>query len=106
MNKRLLLYIILFATTSFSVQAANRYWVGGTGTWKDAAHWSLTSGGTGGAPIPAINDNVIFNQQSFTADKQTVMLTTDGVCNSIDWSAINYHAIFSAAANKTLTAMK
>ena len=103
MNKRLLLYIILFATTSFSLQAANRYWVGGTGTWEDAAHWSLTSGGTGGAPIPVINDNVIFNQQSFTADKQTVMFTTDGVCNSIDWSGINYHAVFSAAANKTLT---
>lgn len=26
---------------------ANRYWIGGTGTWTDAAKWSATSGGIG-----------------------------------------------------------
>src|SRR5690606_33775744 len=25
-----------------------RYWVGGSGDWNDASHWSTTSGGTGG----------------------------------------------------------
>lgn len=28
------------------------YWVGGSGSTNDAAHWSLTSGGAGGAGIP------------------------------------------------------
>ena len=44
------------------------YWVGGTGTWdgSTATHWSLTSGGAGGAgfPNPANTDNVYFDANS------------------------------------------
>lgn len=34
---------------------ANRFWVGGTGDWTDTAHWSDTSGGSGGASYPTYN---------------------------------------------------
>ena len=37
---------------------ANRFWVGGTGYWSDAAHWSATGEGVGGASVPTKNDNV------------------------------------------------
>lgn len=45
---------------------ANRYWVGGTGNWSDAAnHWSNASGGTpNSAYLPVSGDNVTFLQAS------------------------------------------
>ena len=49
-----------------------RYWVGGAGTWTDAAHWSDTSGGAGGFSIPAAGTLAVFDGNSFTADGETV----------------------------------
>ena len=45
---------------------ADRYWVGGSGTWDTTSttHWSDTSGGTAGASVPTASDNVIFNPAS------------------------------------------
>ena len=43
---------------------ANKYWVGGTGTWSQTAHWSLSSGGAGGAAVPAGDDVAIFDSGS------------------------------------------
>ncbi|APC43906.1 PE family protein [Methylophilaceae phage P19250A] len=47
---------------------ADRYWVGGTGTWSTASttNWSATSGGAGGASVPTAADNVFFNASSGT----------------------------------------
>ena len=45
---------------------ADRYWVGGAGTWNatSTANWSATSGGAAGASAPTSADNVIFNTLS------------------------------------------
>jgi len=45
---------------------ADRYWVGGAGTWNatTTTNWSATSGGAGGASAPTSTDNVIFNSLS------------------------------------------
>ena len=45
---------------------ANRYWVGGTGSWdtSSTANWSDTSGGAGGASAPTSADDVFFNSNS------------------------------------------
>lgn len=45
---------------------ANRYWVGGTGTWdsSNTTHWSASSGGTAGASAPTYLDDVYFNSSS------------------------------------------
>jgi hypothetical protein len=43
---------------------ANRYWVGGTGSWDNTARWSTTSGGTTGASVPASSDDVFFDANS------------------------------------------
>jgi hypothetical protein len=45
---------------------ANRYWVGGTGTWDPAstANWSTTSGGSPGSAAPLATDNAIFDANS------------------------------------------
>jgi hypothetical protein len=44
---------------------ANRYWVGGTGTWDPAStSWSTTSGGSPGEAAPLATDNAIFDANS------------------------------------------
>ncbi len=49
-----------------SAEAANRFWVGGTGTWDNATttHWATASGGGGGASVPAPGDTVTFDAAS------------------------------------------
>lgn len=44
-----------------------KYWVGGTGTWSDTAHWSLSSGGASGAAKPVATDWVIVDAGSDSA---------------------------------------
>ena len=64
---------------------ANRYWVGGSGTWDatNTANWSATSGGAGGASVPSLTDVVFFNASSGGG---TVTLSDDsfGQYQSID----------------------
>ena len=45
---------------------ANRYWVGGSGSWNNASNtnWSATSGGAGGATAPTSADDVFFDSGS------------------------------------------
>lgn len=45
---------------------ANRYWVGGSGTWDAASttNWSASSGGAGGASVPTAADAVLFDAAS------------------------------------------
>ena len=64
---------------------ADRYWVGGAGTWDTTAttHWSATSGGSAGASVPTAADNVIFNQ----AATYTVTMTGALACLNITVSA-------------------
>lgn len=45
---------------------ANRFWVGGTGTWDSTTttQWSTTTGGAGGASAPGASDVAIFDGSS------------------------------------------
>lgn len=43
---------------------ANRYWILGSGNTSDTAHWSTSSGGSGGAAIPTASDLAIFDAAS------------------------------------------
>lgn len=45
---------------------ANRYWVGGSGTWDASAttNWAASSGGAGGASVPTASDAVLFDAAS------------------------------------------
>ena len=74
---------ILFTTPA----SRNLFWVGGLGNWNDPAHWSLASGGAGGACIPTPVDNVFFNGPSFTAGSNTVTLSQiNQFCNDMNWT--------------------
>ena len=63
---------------------ADRYWVGGAGTWDatTTTNWSDTSGGAGGASAPTSIDNVIFDSAS-NATLYTVTVGTNAVCNDL-----------------------
>lgn len=64
---------------------ADRYWRGGTGTWNTSTttNWSTSSGGAGGASVPTVADNVIFDQ----AATYNVTMTGALNCLSITVSA-------------------
>ena len=62
---------------------ANRYWVGGTGTWATSARWSLTSGGTGGASVPTSTDSAIFDTGSSASVSYTVTISATAACQSL-----------------------
>src|SRR3989339_151739 len=75
----------------FRATPLNLYWIGGSGNWTDPAHWSRASGGAGGACIPTPYDNVFFDNSSFTADSQTVLLnTTNASCNNMRWIGVGF----------------
>jgi hypothetical protein len=62
---------------------ADRYWVGGTGSWDaTTTNWSATSGGASGASVPTLDDDVIFNTLS-NATAYVVTLTTAPICRSV-----------------------
>lgn len=64
---------------------ANRYWVGGTGTWDGTSttNWAASSGGASGASVPTSADNVFFDANSNvgTGIFTVTMATTPRVCN-------------------------
>ena len=62
---------------------ADRYWVGGTGSWNaTTTNWSATNGGAGGASVPTSADDVFFTSLS-NATAYVVTLTTAPVCRSV-----------------------
>lgn len=75
---------------------ANRYWVGGAGTWNasSTANWSATSGGAAGASAPVSADAVIFDANSGTG---TCSVASGAACASLTHGAPNITVQFSAA---------
>ncbi len=57
LSLRTLLFSSL-ALLGIQALAQTKYWVGGTGRWDDAAHWSVQPGGVGGAGVPRVNEDV------------------------------------------------
>jgi len=72
---------------------ADRYWVGGTGTWDstNTANWSTSSGGATGASVPTASDNVFFDAGSDSGGTFVVtMANTPRVCNDITISGLDF----------------
>jgi len=69
---------------------ADRYWVGGSGTWdtSSTANWSATSGGAAGASAPTAADAVIFDSGSGTGTVTTAVGAT-GLTAVINSTNIN-----------------
>jgi hypothetical protein len=72
------------------------YWVGGTGNWSSTTKWDTTSGGPGGAAVPTVMDDVVFNSAS-NATAYTATIDTTSRCRAVTFSG-------PASGNLTLSA--
>jgi hypothetical protein len=77
---------------------ANRFWVGGTGTWdaSDTTHWAASSNGAGGASVPGSGDSATFDASSGGG---TVTVNTTVTVQSITCGAFTGTLDFSANDN-------
>jgi len=68
---------------------ADRYWVGGSGSWNSTTKWSTTSGGASGASVPTASDNAIFDANSnTTATHFTVTVTDNATCANLTFTPV------------------
>ncbi len=70
-----------------SAPSTTYYWIGGTGNWNDGAHWAVSSGGTAAGCSPNPQDNVVFDNNSFTGTGQSVNLVGNTKCRNMTWTA-------------------
>lgn len=77
---------------------ANRYWVGGTGTWDTTSttNWSASSGGASGASVPTAADSVFFDQAS------TYTVTMTGALTCLDLTVSAGTVTFATGTSPTL----
>jgi gliding motility-associated-like protein len=100
LKKSLPLVLSLFLLIALNCEAANRYWVGGTGLWSSSAHWSLKSGGKGGASVPTSEDNIFIDTHSFSNATQTIKIQGEAVCADFNWTAT---AVFDGSSETELS---
>jgi hypothetical protein len=87
-----LILAFLYLQTSFG---QNRYWVAAiAGTWNDPLNWSASSGGLGGASVPAAGNVAIFNASAnglCLLDMAPTIggITVNGYSGTIDLSTFN-----------------
>lgn len=98
--RRLIVLIYAFFML-FTAQAANYYWVGGSGNWSDISHWATTSGGSvKHNVVPSSIDMVFFDANSFTAPNQLVTVNNQSIfCLDMNWEATTNNPTFSAPAS-------
>jgi len=78
---------------------ADRYWVGGSGTWNTTSttNWSASSGGSSGASVPTAADSVFFDQAG------TYTVTMTGALNCLDITVSAGTVTFATGTTPTLS---
>ena len=68
---------------------ANRYWVGGTGTWNTTSttNWSASDGGASGASVPTSADSVFFTDSSGLTGASVITLSGNINCLGFNFTA-------------------
>lgn len=96
--------ILLLCMWPLWLFSADYYWVGGSGDWSDINHWVTTSGGSvNHFTVPSPNDNVYFDQYSFTATEQTVSLNLNTItCRDFDASQVLFSPDFTSGASTSI----
>jgi hypothetical protein len=85
---------------------ANRFWVGGTGTWdaSTTTPWAATSGGAGGQTVPGSSDAVTFDTSSGggTVTVNTTVtvqsITAGAFTGTLDFATNNNNVTVSSTA--------
>ena len=69
---------------------ADRYWVGGTGTWDaTTTNWAASSGGASGASAPTSVDNVFFDVNSNIGTGAFTVTITAATCQDFTASGLD-----------------
>ena len=96
---RLCLFLFLSVFISNSLIAANRFWVGIlAGNWNNTLNWSASSGGLGGASVPAVADIAIFDGGSLGVNIGNCIINTAVSVSGMTVSA-GYTGTISQGAN-------
>ena len=97
MRKARAVAILAAAAGALPVLASNVYWVGGAGDWTDNAnHWSTTSIGFGGAPLPDVSDTALITAANYPyvidyiTPQFTANLTTLAIDNPSNPVSLNF----------------
>jgi len=94
MVKKLLLFIVLLFSSILNAQTL--YWVGGSGNFNDANHWSLTSGGTTSGISPSASTDLIFDNNSSYNDLVINITGINHVKSLVTTNSVNqYHFVGS-----------
>jgi len=104
-KKNWLIVCMLFIVPA-NLMAQTRYWVpGGDGNWNSPNNWSeiapntTNPNGISGASVPTINNDVVFNNTSFSASSYTVTLTGPASCKNMTWTGVANNPILAMGAN-------
>lgn len=84
---------------------ADRYWVGGSGTWdaSSTTNWSASSGGASGASAPTSADNVFFNANSNVGTSAFTVTITAATC--LDFTASGLDGVMTVTTSVTNTTL-
>ncbi len=80
-------FSIVLSYTSLIDPRTTYYWIGNSGQWDNGSNWSLASGGPPANVVPGEEDNVVFDENSFSSPNQTIGLSQDQACYSLRWFA-------------------
>ena len=85
--KKMLPILALLLVCSTKLWATDYYWIGKAGDhrWATPGNWATTSGAAVSDLLysPTMNDNVIFDQNSFTTTQKTVVIDATAYCDSL-----------------------
>lgn len=93
----LLSVIVGVNITPTLADTADLYWVGGTGSWSDTAHWATVSGGGGGHAVPTSTNNVYFDGNS--AGTVTISTGTSYACKNLDFTGSGANSLIFACTS-------
>lgn len=88
---------LLTAATALG-QRRTLHWVGGSGAWNDASHWSLQERGTGGAGVPTAKDDAVISGHG----QAEVRIDGEARCANLRVEAVDGFARISAPTTSEL----
>jgi gliding motility-associated-like protein len=101
MNFRYFFLIAAILLSSVLSAQTDYFWIGGQGNWTNLNNWVTTSG-LAPEEVPDANDNVIFNDNSFAQDNDTVFIfTKNPECKNMIWENLKYNVVLAGGADTT-----
>jgi subtilisin family serine protease len=63
------------------------FWIGGSGNWNDGSRWSNRSGGPAINAVPGLANPVVFDQNSFAGNINTINFPANASCYNLTYAA-------------------